>query len=157
MAPKLGIAAERLRWWVEQAEVDAGDRLGVRSSAAEEICRLKRENQELRRANEIMADRFGVSCRGARPVLAEMIALHRHVSRSVQGSSPSAPGWRRPRAGSSPHAVTGPPRPGPALTWALRHEVLIPEIQRSHGENYSVYGSQEDLVRGAPRRLEDRP
>lgn len=54
MVPKLGIVTETLRRWVEQAEVDAGDRPGVTSSAAEEIRRLKRENQELRRANEIL-------------------------------------------------------------------------------------------------------
>lgn len=54
IAPKLSIATETLRRWVEQAEVDAGDKPGVTSSAAEEIRRLKRENQELRRANEIL-------------------------------------------------------------------------------------------------------
>lgn len=53
-APRLNISPETLRRWVERAEVDAGEKPGVTTSAAEEIRRLKRENQELRRANEIL-------------------------------------------------------------------------------------------------------
>jgi transposase len=51
----LGVGtAETVRKWVRQAEVDAGARPGVTTSEAEEIKRLKRENAELRRANEIL-------------------------------------------------------------------------------------------------------
>ena len=53
-APKLSIATETLRRWLEQAEVDAGKKPGVRTDAQEEIRKLKRENAELRRANEIL-------------------------------------------------------------------------------------------------------
>jgi len=55
VAGKLGIgSAETLRKWVRQAEVDAGTRPGVTSEESAEIRRLKRENAELRRANEIL-------------------------------------------------------------------------------------------------------
>ena len=55
VAGKLGIgSAETLRKWVRQAEVDAGQRPGVTSEDSAEIKRLKRENSELRRANEIL-------------------------------------------------------------------------------------------------------
>lgn len=55
VAQKLGIgSAETLRKWVRQAEVDAGTRPGVSSEESAEIKRLKRENAELRRANEIL-------------------------------------------------------------------------------------------------------
>lgn len=55
VAGKLGIGtAETLRKWVRQAEVDAGQRPGVTSEEPAEIRRLKRENAELRRANEIL-------------------------------------------------------------------------------------------------------
>jgi transposase len=55
VAQKLGIGtAETLRKWVRQAEVDAGQRPGVSSEESAEIRRLKRENAELRRANEIL-------------------------------------------------------------------------------------------------------
>ena len=55
VAEKLGIGtAETLRKWVRQAEVDAGTRPGVTSEESAEMRRLKRENAELRRANEIL-------------------------------------------------------------------------------------------------------
>ena len=55
VAEKLGIGtAETLRKWVRQAEVDAGQRVGVTSEESAELKRLKRENAELRRANEIL-------------------------------------------------------------------------------------------------------
>jgi transposase len=55
VAGKLGIgAAETLRKWVRQAQVDTGRRAGVTSDEGAEIKRLRRENAELRRANEIL-------------------------------------------------------------------------------------------------------
>jgi transposase len=40
--------------WVRQAEVDAGQRPGATSEESAEVKRLRRENAELRRANEIL-------------------------------------------------------------------------------------------------------
>lgn len=57
-APKLNISVESLRRWVEQASIDQGAKPGVTTDAQAEIRRLKRENAELRRANE-MADSTG--------------------------------------------------------------------------------------------------
>jgi transposase len=55
VAQKLGIgSAETVRKRVRQAEVDAGQRPGVSTAESEELKRLKRENAELRRANEIL-------------------------------------------------------------------------------------------------------
>jgi transposase len=51
---KLGLGPETLRKWLRQAEVDAGTRPGVTSEESAEIRRLRRENAELRRANEIL-------------------------------------------------------------------------------------------------------
>ena len=53
-APKLNISVETLRRWVGQAEIDAGRTVGLSTDAQAEIRRLKRENAELRRANEIL-------------------------------------------------------------------------------------------------------
>lgn len=50
----LGVHSETLRHWVEQVEVDSGRRPGVTSEAAAELLALRRENAELRRANEIL-------------------------------------------------------------------------------------------------------
>jgi transposase len=54
IAEQLGVHPEALRWWVKQAETDAGQRPGVVSSDAERIAALERENRELRRANQIL-------------------------------------------------------------------------------------------------------
>jgi len=55
VAQKLGIGtAETLRKWVRRAEVDDGKRPGLATAEHAEIKRLKRENAELRRANEIL-------------------------------------------------------------------------------------------------------
>ena len=50
----LGMSAETLRVWQRRSEVDAGERAGVATDAAAELQRLKRENTELRKANEIL-------------------------------------------------------------------------------------------------------
>lgn len=50
----LGMSPETLRVWQRRYEVDAGVKPGVATDAAEEIKRLKRENTELRKANEIL-------------------------------------------------------------------------------------------------------
>jgi transposase len=55
VATKLGIGTtETLRKWVRRAEVDGGQRPGTTSEEHAEIKKLKRENAELRRANEIL-------------------------------------------------------------------------------------------------------
>ena len=54
LGPKLGIGPETLRKWVLQAHVDAGQRSGPTSDELAEIRRLKKENAELREANDIL-------------------------------------------------------------------------------------------------------
>lgn len=55
VAQKLGIgSAESLRKWIRRQEIDGGARPGVTSEEAAEIKRLRRENAELKRANEIL-------------------------------------------------------------------------------------------------------
>jgi transposase len=55
VATKLGVGStETLRKWVRQAQVDGRTRVGTTTDENAEIKRLKRENAELRRANEIL-------------------------------------------------------------------------------------------------------
>ncbi|RBQ12162.1 hypothetical protein DP939_44250 [Spongiactinospora rosea] len=55
VATKLGIGtAETLRSWVRQAQIDEGRRPGRTSDESAELKQLRRENAELRRANEIL-------------------------------------------------------------------------------------------------------
>ena len=54
IASKMGCTAETLRKWVRQAERDQGRRAGLTSDERQRLKGLERENQELRRANEIL-------------------------------------------------------------------------------------------------------
>lgn len=55
VAADLGMHPEALRKRVRQAEADAGAQVGVPTSKErEELRRLRKENYELRRANEIL-------------------------------------------------------------------------------------------------------
>ena len=54
VASKLGMSTEALRRWRRSVEVDSGARPGITSEEHAELKRLKKENAELRRANEIL-------------------------------------------------------------------------------------------------------
>jgi transposase len=54
VAEKLGPRSETVRGWVRQVEADEGRRPGPTSDEVAELKRLKRENAELRRANDIL-------------------------------------------------------------------------------------------------------
>lgn len=53
---RLGMNPETLRKWLRQAEIDAGERNGVTTTAAREIRELKRKNAELERTIEILRE-----------------------------------------------------------------------------------------------------
>ncbi len=55
VAEKLGIGTtETVRKWVRQAEIDGGVRPGTTTEESGELKRLRRENAELHRANDIL-------------------------------------------------------------------------------------------------------
>ncbi len=54
VARQLGYGEESVRRWVAQAEIDAGTRAGTSTAESAEMRRLRQENRELRRANEIL-------------------------------------------------------------------------------------------------------
>jgi len=55
VAADLGVHREALRSWVRQAEADAGQRPEQLTSVErEELKRLRKENSELKRANDIL-------------------------------------------------------------------------------------------------------
>ncbi|MBV6703452.1 transposase [Kitasatospora aureofaciens] len=51
---KLDVGPESLRKWVRQAQTDAGTRPGTTTEESAAMKALKRENAELKRANEIL-------------------------------------------------------------------------------------------------------
>lgn len=54
VAGRLGVSVESVRRWRRQARIDAGVERGVSSEESDEMRRLRRENLELKRANEIL-------------------------------------------------------------------------------------------------------
>jgi transposase len=55
MAEELGVHPEALRSWIRQAEADAGERDDRLTTAErEELVALRRENAQLKRANEVL-------------------------------------------------------------------------------------------------------
>jgi transposase len=54
VADMLGPKPETVRLWVRQAERDQGARPGPTTAEVDELKRLRRENAELRRANDIL-------------------------------------------------------------------------------------------------------
>jgi transposase len=51
---QLGIGSDSLRTWVKFAELEMGQRPGLNSEEREELKRLRKENRELQRANDIL-------------------------------------------------------------------------------------------------------
>jgi transposase len=51
---QLGVGSESLRTWVKQVQIDAGQRPGLTSEEQDELTRLRKENRELQRANDIL-------------------------------------------------------------------------------------------------------
>ena len=54
VARQLGVGGESLRNWVKQAQIDAGQRPGLTTEEQAELAKLRKENRELRRANDIL-------------------------------------------------------------------------------------------------------
>jgi transposase-like protein len=54
VAEQLGYGMESVRNWVNQADIDDGQRAGTTTTDAARIKELEQENRELRRANEIL-------------------------------------------------------------------------------------------------------
>ncbi|WP_231122312.1 IS3 family transposase [Mycobacterium intracellulare] len=139
VASKLGIAQESVRRWRRKAQVDAGERPGTTGSEHAEIRRLKRENAELRRANEVLKSASAFFGSGARPPRDEMIAFidaHRDqfgvelICRVLRAAIPGFLTSRGYRA-----ARTRPPSDR-----EIRDEQLIADLREVHRKNYSVYG-----------------
>ncbi len=54
VAKRLGVSYESLRRWINQSEVDTGQRDGVPSDVARELRELKRKNRDLEETIEIL-------------------------------------------------------------------------------------------------------
>ncbi|MFI0453115.1 IS3 family transposase [Actinomadura sp. 6N118] len=142
VATKLGVKhAETVRSWVRQSEIDTGDRPGATTEESVELKRLKRENAELRRANEILKAAAGFLRGRARPATQVLIAFI-DAFKKVFGVEPicrvlSAHGTKI--APSTYYAA----KSRSASARAVRDEWLKTEITRIFTDNYQVYGARK--------------
>ncbi|WP_433295989.1 transposase [Pseudonocardia sp. CA-142604] len=69
LAEQLGVHHEALRNWIRQDEANRGERTDRPTTAeAEELRRLRKENAELRRANEILKAASAFFAQGMHPI-----------------------------------------------------------------------------------------
>ena len=54
VAEKLGVSRDAVRYWIKNAPAELGGKSGLTSDQLEELKALRRENAELKRANEIL-------------------------------------------------------------------------------------------------------
>ena len=66
VAAELGLTETAVRRWVNQAEVDSSDRVGLTSAEREELSALRRENRTLREEREILKRAVGFFARETR-------------------------------------------------------------------------------------------
>ncbi|PZG28665.1 IS3 family transposase [Spongiactinospora gelatinilytica] len=142
VATKLGIGtAETLRTWVRQAQIDEGSRPGRTSDESAELKRLRRENAELRRANEILKAASGFLRGRARPAAHALVSfIDQHAG--VFGVEPIChvlTEHGRPISTSTYYAAKN--RPPSAR--ARRDAELDEHIARVHAANYGVYGARK--------------
>jgi len=142
VAEKLGPTAETVRLWLRQAERDTGRSPGPTSDDLAELKRLKRENAELRRANDMAGSGGGFLRGGARPPVEEVIRfIDEHKDRRsgtlVWGIEPIAK-----TLGIAP-ATYHAAKTRPPSARATRDAELRPVIARIHKENFAVYGADK--------------
>ncbi|MEV6297127.1 IS3 family transposase [Streptomyces sp. NPDC051896] len=139
VAAKLGVgSAETVRTWVRKAEVDTGQRPGVTSEEAAEIKRLRAENAELRRANEILKAASGFLRGRARPAVEALVAFV-DAHRQVFGVEPicavlTSHGLK---IATSTYYAAMNRTPSPR---SVRDAELKTQISRVHADNFGVYG-----------------
>ena len=54
VAEKLGVSSDAVRYWIKNAPAEIGGKSGLSNEQLEELRALRKENAELRRANEIL-------------------------------------------------------------------------------------------------------
>jgi putative transposase len=136
IAQDLGVHREALRQWVRQAEADQGRRTDRPTTAEhEELKRLRKENAELRRANEILKAASTFSRRSSTvpgPGMTRMI----DALRGRFGVEPIC------RVLQVPASTYYARKRRPPSARAASDMVLLERIRRIHQVNYQAYGAR---------------
>ena len=146
VAGRLGVSAQALTRWRQRARVDAGLSPGVTSEESAELKRLRRENAELKRANEILRTASAFFVRVS-TVPRRDDPIRGHVSGSVRGLGPPAAHFVRQSVGSSPPGVFVPPRPARAATGRCVTSNSWPRSPGSTGRTSPSMGSAKCMPR----------
>ncbi|HEX4672156.1 MAG TPA: IS3 family transposase [Solirubrobacteraceae bacterium] len=134
IAADLGMHPETLRKKVRQAEADSGARPELTSSSErEELKRLRRENYELRRANEILKSASVFFCQGARRGPDE---VSRYID-GYRGRFGVEPICRTLEVSASAYYQR---KTGWRSARAVDDERLLEKIRKVHVDNYEAYG-----------------
>ncbi|AEM84254.1 transposase [Streptomyces violaceusniger] len=136
MAEELGVHHEALRNWIRQAEADAGERGDILTTAErEELAALRKENAQLKRANEVLRTASAFFRGPARPDPAQVTALvdaHPHLGVEPvlrELSIPSSTYYRWRQAEKEP------------CKRRRQDAELTGKIRQVHADSGGIYGS----------------
>ncbi|MEU8868815.1 IS3 family transposase [Streptomyces umbrinus] len=137
VAKDLGIHKEALRQWVRQAEADHGERDDRLTSAErDELRQLRKENAELKRANEILKAASVFFCPGDRPSPDEAEQVIDHLRQLDLGVDPIC---RVLELSPSTYFAR---KKRPKSARRLRDEQLMPMIEEIHAQSGGTYGAR---------------
>ncbi|WP_405417556.1 IS3 family transposase [Streptomyces microflavus] len=145
VAQKLGIGTtETLRKWVRQDQVDVGVRPGVTTEESAELKRVKKENAELKRANEILkAAAFFLRGR-ARPATHTLVAFIDEHKGRFGGVEPICRVLTAHDCKIAPSTYYAHhKRQAAPSARTVRDGELKELIQRAYDTNYRVYGARK--------------
>ncbi|MEE1807995.1 IS3 family transposase [Streptomyces sp. BE133] len=142
---RLGIGSrETLRNWVKQHEIDAGTRPGTTTEESAQLKALKKENAELKRANEILKAAAKFLRGRARPATHTLVAFideHRDRFGGVEPICRTLTEHDCKIAPSTYYAHKK--RLETPSARSLRDEELKERIQEVYTSNYRVYGARK--------------
>ncbi|MFI8991525.1 IS3 family transposase [Streptomyces antimycoticus] len=145
VADKLGIGSrETLRNWVKQHEIDAGTRPGTTTDESAQLKALKKENAELKRANEVLKAAAKFLRGRARPATHTLVGFideHRDRFGGVEPICRTLTGHDCKIAPSTYYAYKK--RLETPSARSVRDEELKVRIQEVHTSNYRVYGARK--------------
>ncbi|PZG76156.1 IS3 family transposase [Streptomyces sp. NTH33] len=145
VADKLGIGSrETLRNWLKQHEIDAGTRPGTTTEESAQLKALKKENAELKRANEILKAAAKFLRGRARPATHALVAFideHRDRFGGVEPICRTLTEHDCKIAPSTYYAHKK--RLATPSARSVRDKGLKERIQEVYTSNYRVYGARK--------------